>query len=72
MTWPPRSPDLNLCNCYLWDAMKHRVYMNNLHSLQEEIGIIPKRNCQYLKTSSTAFHEIGIFRRGKACLEVGG
>jgi hypothetical protein len=33
--WPPRSPDLNPCDYYLWGTLKDRVYVNNPHSLQE-------------------------------------
>lgn len=70
MPWPLTSSHLNLCNYYLWGALKHTVYLNNVHSLQEKVDSIQKRTCQYLKTRCTAFHEIGIFRRCKACLEV--
>jgi hypothetical protein len=24
--WPPRSPDMNSCDFYVWDMLKDRVY----------------------------------------------
>jgi hypothetical protein len=46
--WPPRSPDLNPCDFYLWGTLKEKVYVNNQHSLEElqenvrhEISAIP-------------------------------
>ncbi|KAJ4436345.1 hypothetical protein ANN_18976 [Periplaneta americana] len=33
--WPPRSPDLNPCDFYLWEMLKEKVYANNPHTLEE-------------------------------------
>jgi hypothetical protein len=33
--WPERSPDLNLCDFYLWVNLKDKVYSNNPHILVE-------------------------------------
>jgi hypothetical protein len=33
--WPSRSPNLNMCNYYLWGTLKDRVYMNNPQQLQQ-------------------------------------
>jgi hypothetical protein len=27
--WPPRSPDLSICDFYLWGNLKEKVYQNN-------------------------------------------
>jgi hypothetical protein len=27
--WPPRSPDLSVCDFYLWGKLKQNVYRNN-------------------------------------------
>jgi hypothetical protein len=32
---PARSPDLNLCDFYLWRNLKDKVYSNNPHTLDE-------------------------------------
>jgi hypothetical protein len=33
--WPLQSPSLNLCDFYVWDTLTEKVYMNNLHFLEE-------------------------------------
>ena len=33
--WPPRSPDLNVSDIYLWGALKQKVYQNKPQNLQE-------------------------------------
>lgn len=40
VNYPPRSPDLNPCDYYLWGMLKGKVYVNNPHTreqLQENI-----------------------------------
>jgi hypothetical protein len=32
--WPPRSPDLNPCDFYLWGKLRNIVYANNPHDLE--------------------------------------
>jgi hypothetical protein len=39
--WPPRSPDLNPPEFFLWEAMKASVYIENyhiFHHLKEDIN----------------------------------
>jgi hypothetical protein len=50
--WPPRSPDLNPCDFYLWGKLDI-VYANNPHNLEvlkqnnrEAIGNIQQRELQ--------------------------
>jgi hypothetical protein len=33
--WRHKSPDLNLCDFYMWATLKDRIYVKNPHSLQE-------------------------------------
>jgi hypothetical protein len=33
--WPARSPDLTPPECYLWGALKGKVYENNPHTVYE-------------------------------------
>jgi hypothetical protein len=38
--WPPRSPDLSVCDFHLWGKLKQNVYRNNprtLEALENEI-----------------------------------
>jgi hypothetical protein len=32
--WPPHSPDLSVCDFYLWEKLKQNVYRNNPHTLE--------------------------------------
>ena len=32
---PPRSPDLTVCDFYLWRHLKNKVYATNPHTLEE-------------------------------------
>jgi hypothetical protein len=33
--WPPRSPDLSICDYFLWGYLKAKVYNNKPHNMQE-------------------------------------
>lgn len=33
--WPPRSPDLSMCDFYLWGYLKSRVYEGKPRTLEE-------------------------------------
>jgi hypothetical protein len=35
MPWPPRSPDLSMCDFFLWGYIKSVVYRRKLHNLEE-------------------------------------
>lgn len=35
IAWPPRSPDLNACDFYLWGHMKQLVYTSEIHTVEE-------------------------------------
>jgi hypothetical protein len=38
--WPPRSPDLNPCEFYLWGKLKNVVYANSLNTnIEWTIGV---------------------------------
>jgi len=40
MQWPPRSPDLSMCDFFLWGYLKSRVYTHTprmLNNLKEAI-----------------------------------
>lgn len=46
--WPARSPDLTVCDFWLWGYLKSKVYLNRPHTIQElkenirnEIRLIP-------------------------------
>lgn len=35
LPWPPRSPDLSMCDFYLWGFLKSRVYEGKPRTLEE-------------------------------------
>jgi hypothetical protein len=40
--WPPKSPDLNPCDFYLWEELKNVLYANNAHGWRVENRIFMK------------------------------
>jgi len=41
--WPPRSPDLSMCDFFLWGYLKSRVYEGKPRTLEELKGAIRKQ-----------------------------
>ena len=41
--WPPRSPDLSMCDFFLWGYLKWRVYEGKPRTLEEVKGAIRKQ-----------------------------
>ena len=35
IAWPPRSPDLSLCDFLLWSYLKEKVFVHRPHTIQE-------------------------------------
>jgi hypothetical protein len=69
--WPPRSPDLNTCDFYLWGKLRSVAYANNLHILEalkqnirEAIYNIQQRELQQVS--------LNLFKRIQACLTAEG
>ena len=69
--WPPRSPDLSICDYYLWGNLKQKVYKNNprsIDSLQNEITrVIHSITVDELQRVSR-----NLFVRCAACLQAEG
>ena len=72
MTWPPRSPDLNPCDFYLWGHLKQLVYAVNIidhnqlmHRIQEAATNI-RTNINSLRVQQS------MIRRCEACIEAEG
>ncbi|OZI14484.1 hypothetical protein CE195_08405 [Sodalis-like symbiont of Philaenus spumarius] len=49
MDWPPRSPDLTVCDFFLWGFLKEKVYCHNIATddelmrlIEEELLLIPR------------------------------
>jgi hypothetical protein len=69
--WHPRSPDLNLCDFYLWGKLKDKVYGKNPHTLDELKDNIRVKISHI--TREELRHVAGnIFRKCEACLQAEG
>lgn len=66
--WPSRSPDMNLCNYYLWVALSGRVCVWTVHTLCKNRKTVFKRKYPLFKDKSSAVSR-NICIRCKACLE---
>lgn len=38
--WPPRSPDLNMLDFFLWGTLQHRVHLSELTSVEDLVNAI--------------------------------
>jgi hypothetical protein len=71
IAWPPRSPDLNPCDFFLWGHLQNFVYATpiaNLEELTERINAaVNTINVPMLQRVQE-----NIVRRAALCIEVGG
>jgi hypothetical protein len=51
--WPARSPDLSLCDFFLWGYLKEKVFKHRPHTLPElkeriieDVNAIPSEMCE--------------------------
>jgi hypothetical protein len=69
--WPPRSPDLSVCDFYLWGNLKGKVYRNTprtAEALQNEIrNVVASISADELQRISQGF-----LQRCEACLRATG
>ena len=70
--WPPRSPDLAICDFFLWGFLKHKIWNvpvidhpKNLRELRNAI----RRECENLNRDMIirAYH--GMISRTRRCIE---
>ena len=54
VSWPPRSPDVSICDFFLWGYLKSRVYTNRPHTIEElklpirqEIAALPQKMLEH-------------------------
>lgn len=69
--WPPRSPDLNPCDFFLWGYLKSRVYYpkpTNLDELQAAI----EREVRQLDPAMCYRAVLDIQTRADKCIDMGG
>lgn len=67
--WPPRSPDLNPCDFYLWGHMKSLVYVsppiNTIEELQQRMENAANQIRQDMDLNSV---RVSMLQRAEACL----
>jgi hypothetical protein len=68
---PARSPDLNLCDFYLWGNLKDKEYSNNSHTLVERKQSIQETSSS-IEVSELKLVSNNIFKRLEACLSAEG
>lgn len=70
VSWPPRSPDLNSCDFFLWGHMKQLVYATPVNSVEEltqrifNVAAAIRANQNMLRRVQGS-----LIRRARACIE---
>lgn len=71
LPWPPRSPDLNMMDFFLWGTLQHRVYLvenetidDVANTIADEINEIP---AEFLQNTQE-----NLLKRLEKCIEVDG
>lgn len=70
ISWPPRSPDLNPLDFYLWGYLKGAVYSSVISS-REELWNRIDCACNNIRNSSVNFNRVrqSLVRRLELCVE---
>lgn len=73
VAWPPRSPDLNPLDFYVWGTIKDKVYANPVLT-REDLILRIQQACNDMRRNP---HEVSaainaLVRRCRKCIEVGG
>lgn len=71
--WPPRSPDLNPIDFFLWGHLKSLVYITPVLN-EGDLRIRIHQSCEIIRNSPGIFERVrqSMVRRTNACVEVGG
>ncbi len=68
IVWPLRSPDLSVCDFFLWGYLKSRVYENKTKDLEELKNEIKHHAGAILKAMLTKVYE-SFVQRLQNCIE---
>ncbi|KYQ49167.1 hypothetical protein ALC60_11781, partial [Trachymyrmex zeteki] len=73
VVWPPRSPNLNPLDYYLWGHLKSMVYVTSVDTIDELTQRI-ENCCQQIRNKSKIFERVRSLmrRRAKLCVEMEG
>ena len=71
LTWPPRLPDLNTTDLYIWGYLKERVYINRPETL-EDFKDNTRREIRAISPAMLRFLMNNSLVRARSCIAVEG
>lgn len=71
LAWPPRSPDLNMLDFFLWGVLAHRVHMVEYDSVDELSDAVTRESNQIPEEMLERVQE-HLLKRLRKCIEVNG
>ena len=73
IAWPPRSPDLNMCDFFLWGHLKSLVYSTPINSEDDLLERIVS-SCERIRNTPGIFQHVrdSMKKRVVACIDVSG
>lgn len=71
LAWPPRSPDLNMLDFFLWGVLQHRVYLLANQSIADIETSIQKELTD-ISVASLRNTQQHLIKRLRKCVEVDG
>lgn len=72
VAWPPRSPDLNPLDYFLWGHLKGKVYTAEEINTQEELQARIAAAIRTIIPDMVERAVANLVRRAQCCIEVGG
>lgn len=70
--WPPRSPDLNPCDYYLWGHLKQLVYEVEITDRNQLIQRIHEAATRIRNSINLLRIQENLVRRCELCIQAGG
>lgn len=72
-SWPPRSPDMNPLDFFVWGHLKSLVYKTPIQNVEDLRNRI-QESCAIIRNTLGIFERVrqSMLRRTNACIEVGG
>lgn len=71
LAWPPRSPDLNMLDFFLWGVLQHRVHIYDYDSVDQMANAVVT---EAQKIPAATIHRVQnhLIKRLKKCIEENG
>lgn len=73
VNWPPRSPDLNICDSFFWGALKSKVYSSPINT-EDELWARIQNVSQSIKNNAEMLQRVqfNFLRRINLCIQENG